>query len=289
MIMENRRNKKIAWMVLGILVCINTVAWAVVKSVSTDHNLEVVFFDVGQGDSIFIETSDGFQVLIDGGPGLAVLEKLGEEMAFYDREIDLIILTHPEHDHMFGLLEVLKRYEIKNILWTGIIRDTAEWKEWKRLIEEEGANILIAETGQKIVLSENIYLSILYPFESLEGQETKYTNDTSIVAELIFNNVSFLFTGDISKKIEKQLVDEYIDLESDILKIAHHGSKTSSCLEFLEVVSPELVVISVGENRWGHPHPETLANLEKFGIQVLTTRNYGDIKIVSNGNSFNIK
>jgi len=283
------KNKKIICVLLGGLTCFSLLAWVIVWEINQAGDLEVVFFDIGQGDSIFIETPDGFQVLIDGGPGLVVLEKLGEEMPFYDRTIDLVILTHPEHDHMFGLLEVLKRYEIKNILWTGIIRDTAEWKEWKRLIEEEGANIIISEAGQKIVLSENIYLSILYPFESLEGQETKYTNDTSIVAELIFNNVSFLFTGDISKKIEKQLVDEYIDLESDILKIAHHGSKTSSCLEFLEVVSPELVVISVGENRWGHPHPETLANLEKFGIQVLTTRNYGDIKIVSNGNSFNIK
>ncbi len=239
---------------------------------------------MGQGDAIFIETSDGFQVLIDGGSGLAVLEKLGEEMAFYDRTIDLIVLTHPEHDHLFGLLEVLKRYEIRNILWTGIVRDTAEWEEWKRLIEEEGAGIIISEAGQKIDLSENIYLSILYPFESLEGQETKYTNDTSIVAELVFNDISFLFTGDISKKIEKQL-----SVDSNILKVAHHGSKTSTCLEFLQTVSPDIAVISVGENRWGHPHPEVLANLEKFGIQVLTTRNYGDIKIVSNGNSFNIK
>jgi len=282
------RNKKIVWMVLGILVCFNVVAWVVVKELSFS-NLEVVFFDVGQGDSIFIETPDGFQVLIDGGPGLAVLEKLGQEMPFYDRTIDLIVLTHPDRDHLFGLLEVLKRYEIKNILWTGIVKDTVEYQEWIRLINEEGANIIIAETGQRIDLSESIYLSILYPFESLEGQETKYTNDTSIVAELVFDSVSFLFTGDISKKIEKQLVDKYIDLELDVLKVAHHGSKTSTSLEFLEIISPDIAVISVGENRWGHPHPEVLSNLEQFGIQVLITKESGDIKIVSDGNNFNIK
>ena len=277
------KNKKIVWVVLGLLIGVNILAWVVVRELSSS-NLEVVFFDVGQGDSIFIETPSGFQVLIDGGPDLTVLEKLGEEMSFYDRTIDLLILTHPDRDHLFGLLEVLKRYEIKNILWTGIVKDTAEWKEWKRLIGEEGANIIIAEAGQEIILSENIYLSILYPFESLEGQETKYTNDTSIVAELVFNNVSFLFTGDISKKIEKQL-----STDSDVLKIAHHGSKTSTSLEFLEIVSPELAVISVGENSWGHPNPEVLSNLEEFGIDILITKELGDIKIVSDGNNFSIK
>ena len=277
------KNKKIAWIALAFLVVLNIFAWVVVKELNSS-NLEVVFFDVGQGDSIFIETSDGFQVLIDGGPGLAVLEKLGQEMPFYDRTIDLVILTHPDHDHLFGLLEVLKRYEIKNILWTGIVKDTAEYQEWISLIEKEEVNIIISEAGKRIVLSENIYLSILYPFENLENQEVKYTNDSSIVVELVFNDISFLFTGDISKKIEKQL-----SIDSNILKIAHHGSKTSSSSEFLEIVSPELAVISVGENRWGHPHPDVLSNLEEFGIQVLTTRNYGDIKIVSDGNSFNIK
>lgn len=277
-------NKKIVWIVFGGLICLSVGLWIVVWESTGAQDLEVVFFDVGQGDSIFIKTPDGFQVLIDGGPGLAVLEKLGEEMAFFDREIDLVILTHPEHDHLFGLLEVLKRYEIKNILWTGIVRDTAEWQEWMKLLEEEGANIVIAEAGQKIVLSENIYLSILYPFESLEGQETKHTNDTSIVAELVFNNVSFLFTGDISKKIEKEL-----SIDSDILKIAHHGSKTSSSLEFIESVSPDIAVISVGENRWGHPRPEVLSNLEKFGIQILITKELGNVKIISDGSNFNVK
>ena len=161
-------------------------------------------------------------------------------MAFYDRTIDLMILTHPEHDHLFGLLGVLKRYEIKNILWTGIVRDTAEYQEWIRLIKEEGANIIIAEVGQKIVLSENIYLFIIYPFENLENQEVKYTNDSSIVAELVFNDVSFLFTGDISKKIEKQL-----SVDSDVLKIAHHVSKTSTSLYFVEIVSLEFSFIMV--------------------------------------------
>lgn len=257
------KNKKIVWIVIGVLVMVNVVAWVVVWELGERGELEVVFFDVGQGDSIFIETKNGFQVLIDGGPGLAVLEKLGQEMPFYDRTIDLVILTHPEHDHMFGLLEVLKRYQVKNILWTGIVRETTEWKEWNRLIEKEavptrgqGARLLIAEAGQKIDISQDIYLEILYPFESLEGLKVKDSNDTSIVVELVFGENKILLTGDISRKIEKQIIEKYDDLELDILKVAHHGSKSSTSLEFLEMVSPDRAVISVGDNQWGHPHSE---------------------------------
>jgi len=286
------KNKKLVWVILGVLVCLNVVAWVVVWDLSQPRFLEVVFFDIGQGDSIFIETPERFQVLIDGGPDLTVLEKLGKEMPFYDRTINLIILTHPEHDHYFGLFGVLKRYEIKNILWTGVVRETSEWKEWDKLIEEEGAEIRIAEAGQKIIFQEDplIFMEILHPFENLTGKETKYTNDTSIVAELVFEDVSFLFTGDISKKIEKKLVYEYIDLNSDVLKVCHHGSKTSSAPEFLEAVSPEVAVIQVGkDNHYGHPRSITLANLKKFGIQVLRTDINGDIKIVSDGKDFKLQ
>lgn len=280
------RNKKLLYFILIGLVCLNLIAWVVVFDLSRPQVLEVVFFDVGQGDSIFIETPQGHQILIDGGPGLTVLEKLGQEMPFYDRTIDLIILTHPEHDHLFGLLEVLKSYHVENILWTGVVRETAEWQEWVRLIEKEGAEIRIAEAGQKIILQDDplIFMKILHPFENLEGQEVKNANDTSIVANLVFGDVSFLFTGDIAKKIEQQLI-----VDSDILKVAHHGSKTSSSLEFLEIVSPELAVITVGENSYGHPHPEVLANLEQFGIYVLRTDINGDIKIVSDGNNFKLE
>jgi len=205
------KNKKIVWIVLGVLIGANVLVLIIVWELSKAGDLEVVFFDVGQGDSIFIETKDGFQILIDGGPDLSVLEKLGQEMPFYDRTIDLVILTHPDHDHIFGLLEVLKRYQVKNILWTGVVKDTDEYKEWEKLIKEEGANIIIAQAGQKIICSlqkthdrgnsaMGIFLNILYPLESLEGQEVEDSNDTSIVAQLVFNDNSFLLTGDISKK-----------------------------------------------------------------------------------------
>jgi len=269
------KNKKLFYFILAGLVFLAWVGWIVSKEVS-NNKLEVVFFDVGQGDSIFIETPNNFQVLIDGGPSSAVLEKLGKEMPFYDRTIDLIVLTHPDYDHVSGLLEVLKSYKVKNILWTGVVKNTAEYEEWVKLIEKEKANVMLAMASQEIILQKEplIYFKILYPFESLENQKIEDSNNTSIVAKLIFNDKSFLFMGDISCKIEKQLVE----VDADILKIGHHGSNNSSCQEFIERVSPETAVISVGENKWGHPSSEVLQRLKQFGIDVLITKELGDIK-----------
>ncbi len=183
------------------------------------------------------------------------------------------------------------RYKVENILWTGVVRQTSEWKEWERLIKKENTQIKIAKAGQRIILQTDpyIFFDILYPWESLEGREFKNSNDTSVVAKLVFLSDSFLFTGDITKSVEGKLVDQNVDLDSEVLKVAHHGSKTSSSSEFLEMVSPELAVIQVGKNSYGHPHPEVLANLKKFDIEVLRTDKNGDIRIVSDSNNLKIK
>ncbi len=269
--------------VIGIPFVLNILAWLVVYDLSQSQLLEVTFFDVGQGDAILIETPKRHQILIDGGPDSTILEKLGKEIPFWDRSIDLIILTHPERDHMAGLLEVLKRYKVENILWTGILRDTSEFKEWLRLIEIENANVFIAQVGQKIT-TRTVLVEILFPFENLEGQVFKDSNNTSIVAKLVFGQNSLLFTGDNYKSVERKLIDRGLNIDSDILKVGHHGSKTSSAIEFIEGVGPKIAVISLeAENSYGHPHPETLETLEKYGIKVLRTDINKDIKIISDG------
>lgn len=276
--------------ILGLFVCFNLIAWVVVYDLNKPRLLEICFFDVGQGDSIFIETPEKQQILIDGGPSSVILEKLAQEMPFYDKTIDLIILTHPEHDHIRGLFDVLERYEVENILWTGVINNTNEYKEWIRLIKNEGADIKIAQAGQEITLSESIFIDILYPFENLDNKEIKQTNDTSIVARLVFNDVSFLFTGDISKKIELELVERKSKLKSRVLKVGHHGSKTSSHHDFLEMVSAEIGIIQCGkDNRYGHPYEEVLSRLEESDIDILRTDEKGDIKILSDGDNYKIK
>ena len=295
--MEEFASKKV-FIFLATLVVFNILAWAVVFDLSQQKFMEVNFFDVGQGDAIFIETPKGQQVLIDGGPSSAILEKLGKEIPFWDREIDLVILSHPEADHLVGLLEVLKKYKVRNILWTGIVRDTPEYVEWQKLIKEERAKIYIAKKEERILMSNGILIDILYPLQNLEGKEIKDSNDTSVVGRLAFGDNSFLFTGDATQLAEKEIIREYscsnscefATLDSDVLKVAHHGSKTSSSSEFLEEVSPEVAVISVGENNsYGHPTSETLENLNKYGIKVLRTDERGDIKIVSDGEAIKVE
>lgn len=287
-----KKNKYIC-IVLAPLLILNIFFWITAHNLSQPEFLEVTFFDVGQGDAIFIKTPQNHQILIDGGPDDTILEKLNDEMSFYDRTIDLIILTHPEHDHIAGLLEVLKRYKVENILWTGILRDTSEFNEWQRLIKEErsreGANLRIARAGQKIS-TRTVLVEILYPFERLENKTAKNTNNTSVVLRLVFGENSFLFTGDVYKSVERKLLKKGIELKSNVLKVGHHGSKTSTAEDFIAEVLPEIAVISAGQNNsYGHPRQETLDTLENYGINIFRTDINGDVKIFSNREKIKLK
>lgn len=271
-------------MIVAILV------WLAVFSQTKSNLLEVDFFDVGQGDAAFIETPTGYQILIDGGPDGKVLEKLGEEMPFYDRSIDLIILTHPEADHLTGLIEVLKNYQVGQILENGFKRETAGYQEWQRLIKEKKIPLKIAQAGQKINLGQNTELKILWPVSSFVNSSLESSNDISVVAQLIYGQSEFLFTGDIERPVELNLVNNppADGLESDVLKTAHHGSKTSTLQPFLEKVNPEIAVISVGrQNSYGHPHQEVLERLRSR--QVFRTDLDGDVEIKTNGLSLSVK
>lgn len=253
------------------------------------RGLEVVFFDVGQGDAIFVETSEGHQVLIDGGPnGEVILEKLSGAMPFWDRTLDLIVLTHSDYDHLRGLNDVLLKYKVKNILWTGGEKESKTFGYWLEALEREkkqGAKVFLAQAGQIVKMGE-ARLYVLYPKEPLAGQSVeKWSNDSSIVSKLVFGQSDFLLLGDISRKIEKQLLLTSalpVSLASEVIKAAHHGSKQSSSKEFFEVVRPDIAVISCGrDNSYGHPHQETLRTLQEFAITILRTDELGDIKLTS--------
>ena len=246
--------------------------------------LSVSFFDVGQGDSIFIETPEGRQILIDGGPSYTkVIEKLSSEIPFWDKDIDLVVLSHPDSDHLTGLLSVLDNYNIHNILWTGIERDGEKFETWKRMVEEEGVDVYFAKAGERIAMND-AFIDVFYPLESIKGKAFKDDNETSAVLKLTYGDSSFLFPGDISSKIEKGLEN----VDADILKVAHHGSKYSTSSEFLEKVSPLIAVIQVGKNSYGHPTEEVLTRLDNSGIKVLRNDTDGDIKIISDGIDYKI-
>jgi competence protein ComEC len=284
----NSQIKKIAYIILGILFLIAVLIWLAVFSLE-NQKLEIIFFDIGQGDSILINTKNNPQILIDGGPNNSVVDKLGEILPFYDKKIELIILTHPDKDHISGLVEVVKRYKADKILTTGIECSTEVCQILSEQIQKKKIPVEIAQAGQIISIDNNIFLGILNPLENLSGKNVKNKNDTSIVAKLIAGENSVLLTGDITSKTEENLIENNFNLQSDFLKIAHHGSKYSTSENFLNGVSPKAAIISVGKNSWGMPTKEVLEKLDKSKIKAYRTDIDGDVKIVFEGNNFKIQ
>src|SRR3989344_3111135 len=261
--------------------------WYAVFDLEARGNLSISFFDVGQGDSEFIQAENGNQVLIDGGPNEAILSKLGEAMPFWDRSIDLVVLTHPHADHLDGLLEVLKRYNVRTVIESGANHSIPEYAKWHQLLEEKAVEVIIAKAGQKIKISDSAYLNIFTPFEDFEDKSSKNIHDAMIASKLNYGSTSVLFMGDAEKQIEYRLIFSGADLKSDILKVGHHGSKTSTSEEFLKAVSPKFAIISAGrKNRYGHPHQDILDRLMSFGIKIFRTDQDGDIRFLSDGTAF---
>ena len=266
----------------------NLIVW---KNIWQGSSFLIVFFDVGQGDSIFMKSPWGHTMLIDGGPDAQVEEKLAGYLLPWEKHIDLVVLTHPDKDHIFGLIGALKRFSVNTVLWTGVKRKTTGYAVWEaRLAEEKkaGADVVLARVPQKIFWTHNQtqYLEVLSPAKDYAGKVLDMSNESGIVMRLAMPNHAVLLTSDIPKSTELELVTGLpagkagkVYLAADILKIAHHGSKNSSAQDFLQAVHPDIAVISSGaDNSYGHPHPETLAKLEQYGIQIRRTDQEGDIR-----------
>src|SRR3989344_1519309 len=195
--MPSKTKKKAAYYFLTTLVITAVLVWYAVFQVEAQGELlRVHFFDVGQGDAIFIEAPNGNQVLIDGGPDNSVLAKLGEAMPFWDRSIDLIILTHPHADHLDGLVEVLKRYDVETVLENGVNHTIPEYAEWHELLEKKNVKVVIAKAGQRIYLSGAAYLDIFAPSEDFVGKSAKDMHDAAIVSRLAYASTAVLFMAD---------------------------------------------------------------------------------------------
>lgn len=265
---------------LAALTLIAIFVWYAV-GVEGDDDLRVAFLDVGQGDATFVE-KNGNQVLIDGGKNKKVLQELSKIMPFYDHSIDAVIATHPDADHIGGLPHVLENFNVGLVMEPGVSSDTAVYTEFEKKMEEKGLRKILARRGMKIILSKNVYLLILFPNIDVVGFDT---NEASIVAKLVYGDTSFLLTADSPKNIEQYLTA--LSLESvnvDVLKIGHHGSKTSTSQELLGYASPLYAVISVGkDNQYGHPHKEVLDKLNEFNVPALRTDELGTIKFKSDG------
>lgn len=279
--MENNRYKyKLILLVAVGFFC--AFIWYAVYREDRGGILTVSFLDVGQGDAIFIDTPNGNQVLIDGGPDKKVLRSLNEVIPFYDRSIDLVALSHPHKDHVAGLLDIFSRYLVSGFLESGVSVKTPEYVSLKEIVEDSGARSVEALRGMKIDLGGGVMMEVLLP-----GPEASKIDphEGMMVLRLVYGETSYLLTGDLEKGIENMLV--YIDgekLESDVLKIGHHGTRNGSYAPLLGNVKPAYAVISVGKkNIYGHPAPETLQRLEDFEITALRTDEEGTITFKSDG------
>lgn len=262
------------------------ISWSFVLLEAKDPELRVVFLDIGQGDAIFIEAPNGSQVLIDGGTTSDVLRELSKVMPFWDRSIDLVVATHPHGDHIGGLIDVLERFEVANILETAIKEDTAVVKAYDRAVEKENAEQIPRERGTRVILDSNVVLTIL----SREVVAASDPNDASIVLRLDYGETSFLFTGDATKFVEEELLQFYDALDIDVLKVGHHGSNTSTSPAFVSATSPDIAVISVGANNtYGHPTQNVLETLAAQNVEVLRTDELGTIQLVSDGRNISEK
>ena len=278
----------IRWYLLAILLFANFFIWNAIFIETRNGILTVVFLDAGQGDAIFIEAPNGNQVLIDGGPNKSVLRQLSKVMPFYDRSIDIVIATHPDKDHIGGLPDVLQRYTVDFILESGAKNDTGISRAFESAILQNKIKRIFAKRGMAITLGDDVFLNILFPDRNVSEVES---NTASIVAQLVYKNTEFMFTGDSPKTIEEYLV--FLDgekLRSDVLKVGHHGSKTSSSESFVGYVSPEYAIISAGaDNSYGHPHKEVVEILNQFGSAILNTKDNGAIVFKSDGENIVVK
>ncbi len=282
--MLNQYKKYFHLYFLGGLILLNFFVWYAILSEDRGGILTISVLDIGQGDAIFIEAPNGNQILLDGGPDSKVLRRLGEILPFYDRSIDMLIVSNPDKDHIAGFVDVLRRYEVEKVMEPGTVSETAVYRELENEIEKEKAEKVLARRGMRVVIDEKngVFLDILFPDRDVSGLTT---NNGSIVARLVCGDTSFLLSGDSPKAVENYLVSlDGKGLHSNVLKVGHHGSKTSTGEMFLGYVSPKYAVISSGKNnKYGHPHKEATDLLQRFNVSYWNTATVGTVVFKSDG------
>ena len=272
-----------------------------------DANFHIIACDVGQGDALLLVVKD-IDVLIDGGPGKKVLRCLASHMPFWDRKIEMVILTHPQKDHYEGLIEVLKRYKVKAVLFSGLNTFSPMYDEFLREVRVQGIPLYTAQADEdwrfglrppnlwlgafladKIpaILPNPVHspflnvvdLDVVYPFDSFWGKPLDNLNNGSVVIRLGYKGHFLLFEGDLEEEGESELISTSTELRSEWLKVGHHGSRTSSTPAFLARVQPQWGVISCGlDSEYGHPHVETLQTFSRLQIPLRRTDLEGRIR-----------
>lgn len=255
--------------------------------------LRATFLDVGQGDAIFLQFPHRGNMLIDGGGGRR--GDMGKRIAAYlrrqgVRRIDVLLLTHPHEDHVEGLITVLRNFPVGLVLDSGQVHASYSYEEFLRLIEKKQISYRIIGAGDKIGGFKEVEILVLHPPPRLLEGTRSDINNNSLVLRVAYGKVSLLLTGDIEREAEEGLLCYGHYLKSTIIKVPHHGSCTSSTPNFLNLVNPEIAIISVGRrNRFGHPSPRVLQRYRERGVKIYRTDKQGAILLTSDGESFRVK
>lgn len=268
-----------------------------------DSKLHLIACDVGQGDAILAVYRET-QILIDGGPGKKVTKCLDENIPFWDRQIELVVLTHPQLDHYGGLIEVFKNYKVNTLVASSLDSSSQKYRVLQTAVGGSGVRVVEPTTGM-VIRSGLIYLDIVWPTRDFLAEETKekenkkvlgaYTssldpNQFSVVAILRLNEFEALLTGDIDRKVTEEILKTGLVREVDYIKVPHHGSKNGLSEKLLVKTNSKVAVITSGEgNPYGHPHKEVLDLLSRFNIPTYRTDIHGDIKVITDGKSFEVR
>lgn len=261
--------------------------WFIFLEISPSK-LKVSFLDIGQGDAILITTPSGKQMLIDGGPTNKILEELSHQVSYFDRTLDVVVATHPDADHVTGLIPVLEKYSVHTIVLSPSEGQTGIYEDAKKYTHREAAKIHIGAAGDVIDFGDGVIAKILYPSKKYIGKKDD-TNDASVSMVIIYGSHSFLLTGDLATTREQALISTELPRNITVYKVGHHGSKYSNGEQLLSYIKPEYSVISAGkENKYNHPNPEALDRLQKYSKEVLSTIDKGAITFVTDGRQIKV-
>ena len=269
-------------LIVAVLCAVGGGLWYESNKAESPRSLHVAFLNIGQGDSIYIESPTGTQVLVDGGPDSSLLRELTSVMDPFDRTLDAIIVTNPDQDHFAGFIPLLGRYSVGEELEPGTVKTTLTYKALVSALTENKVPRILAKRGMILDLGGGAVLQVLYPDRDVSHLAP---NDGSVVMKLIYGKTSVMLMGDATAKVEEHLISlGTTTLPADILKLGHHGSKTSSSESWLEVVHPSEAIVSAGcKNKYGHPSKEVTDRLASDLIPYLWTCKEGTIAFTSDG------
>jgi beta-lactamase superfamily II metal-dependent hydrolase len=272
---------------LSISILLILTSYIFISAVTTGK-LKVTFLDIGQGDAILIQTPSGYEMLVDGGPSRTVVEKIIHELPYLDRTLDVVVETHPDADHITGLIPVLDSFRVSNIVTSPLDGHTGIFDELNDRVTHEGAQVYVAKAGDVIDFGDGVIVYVLYPNKNFQGRD-KATNDASVSLLVVYGDESVLLTGDLPSSHEGELISKLLPQGVTIYKAGHHGSKYSSGEQLLSYIRPEYAVISAGkDNKYGHPNPEAVERLRKYSKEVLSTIDHGSITFELDGKGIDV-